>query len=69
MIRACERQVRVGIGGVYALDFGAILAFAAARGGTSRLLASVLPDIEPLVLNHPKPKNIPSILDHFNQKT
>lgn len=49
---ACQRQVRVAPGGVYALDFGAILAFAAARGAGSPLLADALAEIEPLVLNH-----------------
>jgi hypothetical protein len=38
------------MGGVYGLDFGAILAFAQARGADPELIADLLPRIEPLIV-------------------
>lgn len=38
------------MGGVYALDFGAILLLADAMGALSPLLVDVLPEIEPIVV-------------------
>jgi hypothetical protein len=37
-------------GGVYALDFGAILMLADAMGALTPLLVDVLPEIEPIVV-------------------
>lgn len=39
------------MGGVYALDFGAVLMLASAMGGLNPLLAEVLPEIEPIIVN------------------
>jgi len=39
------------MGGVYALDFGAILMLARAMGALNPLLVDVLPEIEPIVVN------------------
>ncbi len=39
------------MGGVYALDFGAILMLADAMGALNPLLVDVLPEIEPIVVN------------------
>ncbi len=39
------------MGGVYALDFGAILMLAYAMGALNPLLVDVLPEIEPIVVN------------------
>ncbi|ACL58772.1 hypothetical protein Mnod_3872 [Methylobacterium nodulans ORS 2060] len=50
VIQRCGGQVRVGFGGVYALDFGAILLMADAMGATSPLLADLLPRVEPLIV-------------------
>ncbi|WP_026190804.1 DUF7697 family protein [Methylobacterium sp. WSM2598] len=50
MIQRCGGQVRVGWGGAYALDFGAVLLMAEAMGGASPLLADVLPRIEPIII-------------------
>lgn len=38
------------MGGVYALDFGAILALAAAMDAANPLLIELLPEIEPIVV-------------------
>lgn len=38
------------MGGVYALDFAAILLLADAMGATSTLLVETLPEIEPIVV-------------------
>ncbi|MBY0307423.1 MAG: hypothetical protein K2Q09_01650 [Phycisphaerales bacterium] len=50
MIRRSAGQVRAVMGGVYALDFGAILLLADAMGALSPLLVDVLPEIEPIVV-------------------
>ena len=39
------------MGGVYALDFGAILMLAQVMGALNPLLVDVLPEIEPIVVN------------------
>ena len=39
------------MGGVYALDFGAILMLAQAMGALNPLLVDVLPEIEHIVVN------------------
>jgi hypothetical protein len=43
--------VRAVPGGVYGLDFGAILMLAQAMGALSPLLADALPEIEAIVVN------------------
>ena len=39
------------MGGVYAMDFGAVLMLASAMGALNPLLADVLPEIEPIIVN------------------
>ena len=51
VIRRSAGQVRTAMGGVYALDYGAILMLASAMGALTPLLADVLPEIEPIVVN------------------
>jgi hypothetical protein len=43
-------QVRAAIGGVYALDFGAVLTLADAMGALNPLLIEALPEIEPIIV-------------------
>lgn len=50
MLKRAAGQVRAGIGGVYALDFGAVLMLADAMGALSTLLVEALPEIEPIVV-------------------
>jgi hypothetical protein len=50
VIRRSAGQVRVGPGGAYALDFGAILMLAEAMGAMSDLLVELLPEIEPVII-------------------
>ena len=38
------------MGGVYAIDFGAVFALAEAMDAASPLLADILPEIEPIVV-------------------
>jgi hypothetical protein len=38
------------MGGVYALDFGAVLLLADAMGALSPLLVDLLPEIEPIII-------------------
>jgi hypothetical protein len=49
-IRRCSGQVRAAAGGVYALDFGAVLMLAHAMGALNPLLVEVLAEIEPIVV-------------------
>ena len=51
VIRRSAGQVRAVMGGVYALDFGAILMLAQAMGALNPLLVDVLPEIEHIVVN------------------
>ena len=51
MIRRSAGQVRAVMGGVYALDFGAVLILASAMGALNPLLVDVLPEIEPVIVN------------------
>ena len=46
MIESCRWQLRSGMGGAYGLDFGAVSGFAASIGAMTPLLATLLPDIE-----------------------
>lgn len=50
MIAGCGSQLRVGMGGAYALDFGAVLSVGAARQVDLPLLADVLPACEAAIL-------------------
>ncbi len=51
VIRRCAGQVRAVTGGVYAIDFGAVLALAEAMDAALPLLADILPEIEPIIVN------------------
>ena len=51
VIRRSAGQVRAVMGGVYALDFGAVLLLASAMGALNPLLVEVLPEIEPVIVN------------------
>lgn len=51
VIRSCRWQLRVGMGGAYALDMGAVLAVAEAMEARTPLLAEVLPAIEGILVS------------------
>lgn len=51
MLKRAAGQVRAGIGGVYALDFGAVLMLADAMGALNTLLAELLPEVEPIIVH------------------
>jgi hypothetical protein len=51
VIRASVRQLRVGMGGPFGLDFGAVLAMGAALGADQRMLAELLPAMEKAALD------------------
>jgi hypothetical protein len=50
VLQRAAGQVRAGIGGVYAIDFGAVLLLADAMGALNTLLVELLPEIEPIVV-------------------
>lgn len=50
MLQRAAGQVRAGIGGVYALDFGAVLMLADAMGALNPLLVELLPEAEPIIV-------------------
>ena len=50
-MRACVRQLRVGMAGAFGLDYGAVLAFAAATGADLALVAELLPVMEAAAVN------------------
>lgn len=50
VLRRSAGQVRASMGGVYAMDFGAVLTLAAAMDALCPLLVEVLPEIEPIVV-------------------
>ncbi len=50
MFQACERQVRVGMNGAYALDLPAVLSAAAARRADPALVLELFPDLESYIL-------------------
>lgn len=50
VFRRSAGQVRAVMGGVYGLDFGAVLLLADAMGALSSVLVDTLPEIEPLVV-------------------
>jgi hypothetical protein len=50
VLKRAAGQVRAVMGGVYALDFGAVLLLADAMGALSPLLVELLPEIEPIIV-------------------
>ena len=50
VLRRTAGQVRAVVGGVYALDFGAVLLLADAMGALNPLLVDLLPEIEPIIV-------------------
>jgi len=50
VIRRAAGQVRAASGGVYALDFGAVLMLASAMGALNPLLVEALPEIESIIV-------------------
>ncbi|MCI0467375.1 MAG: hypothetical protein L0Y57_10290 [Beijerinckiaceae bacterium] len=49
MLRRASGQFRAVMGGVYALDCGAVLLLADAMGALNPLLVEALPEIEPII--------------------
>jgi hypothetical protein len=50
VLRRAAGQVRAAPGGIYAVDFGAVLLLADAMGALTPLLVEVLPEIEPIIV-------------------
>jgi hypothetical protein len=50
VFRRSAGQVRAVMGGVYGLDFGAVLLLADAMGALSPILVDALAEIEPLIV-------------------
>jgi hypothetical protein len=50
VLKRAVGQVRAVMGGVYALDFGAVLLLADAMGALNTLLVDLLPEIEPIIV-------------------
>jgi hypothetical protein len=50
VLKRAVGQVRAVMGGVYALDFGAVLLLADAMGALNTLLVDILPEIEPIIV-------------------
>ncbi len=50
VLKRAAGQVRAVMGGVYALDFGAVLLLADAMGALNTLLVELLPEIEPIIV-------------------
>jgi hypothetical protein len=50
VLKRAAGQVRTVMGGVYALDFGAVLMLADAMGALNTLLVELLPEIEPIIV-------------------
>jgi hypothetical protein len=50
VLKRAAGQVRAVMGGVYALDFGAVLLLADAMGALNTLLVELLPEVEPIVV-------------------
>lgn len=53
----CERQLRVGMDGPYALDLGAVLFSAQVLGLDLSLIAELAEDLEPLIVYAWRPQN------------
>ncbi|WP_183044314.1 DUF7697 family protein [Pseudorhodoplanes sinuspersici] len=50
MLKRAAGQVRAVMGGVYALDFGAVLLLADTMGALNTLLVELLPEVEPIIV-------------------
>jgi hypothetical protein len=50
VLRRAAGQVRTAMGGVYALDFAAVLMLADAMGALNTLLVEIIPEIEPIIV-------------------
>jgi hypothetical protein len=50
VLKRAAGQVRAVNGGVYAVDFGAVLMLAAAMDALTPLLVELLPEIEPIIV-------------------
>ena len=50
VLRRCSGQVRAVMGGVYAIDFSAVLMLADAMGALNPILVETLPELEPIVV-------------------
>jgi hypothetical protein len=50
VLKRAAGQVRAVMGGVYALDFSAVLMLADAMGALNTLLVELLPEIEPIIV-------------------
>lgn len=50
LLQRAAGQVRAVMGGVYAVDFSAVLLLAEAMGALSTLLVELLPEIEPIIV-------------------
>lgn len=50
MLKRTAGQVRAVMGGVYALDFAAVLLLADAMGALNTLLVELLPEVEPIIV-------------------
>ncbi|CAO4142150.1 DUF7697 family protein [Methylorubrum extorquens] len=50
-VERCGGQVRTHRGGVYGLDFTAVLLMAEAMGASTGLLAEILPMVEPIIVS------------------
>jgi len=51
VVERCGGQVRTHRGGVYGLDFTAVLLMAEAMGAGTGLLAEILPMVEPIIVS------------------
>ena len=50
MLLATRQQLRVGFGGVYGLDYGAVLQMADAMNARTPLLIDLLPEVEAILV-------------------
>lgn len=50
MLKRAAGQVRAVMGGVYAVDFAAVLMLADAMGALTPLLVELLPKVEPIIV-------------------
>jgi hypothetical protein len=50
VLKRTAGQVRAVMGGVYALDFAAVLLLAEAMGALNSLLVELLPEVEPIIV-------------------
>jgi len=50
VLKRAAGQVRAVMGGVYAVDFAAVLMLADAMGALTPLLVELLPEVEPIIV-------------------